>query len=591
MDYLKGKKNYVWAYMGNARMWQALNNYGDRLLYVGVFSFEIAIDGTISETGIDVSMITQYRNKWPHIKWNLTCMNHGYSERFTALRNNTNGARDTFLSELVRIMNKYPWCNGVDIDLEKGGGYENRASANTLFQLIYQTVKNYNPAKEVNICLPGMTGVQGSVGGENWCVYAELNPYCDTATIMSYGMAWAGSAPGPVSPRFWLDGVYNYAVTVMNPSKLFMGLPGYGWNWRIDHNPGEFGNAYRGESHTYYAIKNWMIGVYNYTDDYGIVPPQPYIPWIGYYDWYENWPWALPHVYDYATGWDYTAMRGPIAQEDYNRHNFLTCYKKVQNATFGDVYVDKLAFLYEASSGTVNNSGNDVILGLNGSVTYSFTTTTGQENADLALSFLFSFWDKNRVRITLDASVYQINETRLYWPYWRYTFWIKCFGNIAPGQHILTVAYDGVEGIVFREFKVCSAFSGAPTAGEASFSLAPRSFKDVNGNMVDPNKGFILTNEVLRRDPDSALIWYEDFQDSVTLQDIYWTTLSGSWSVWHSDEFGNRSYSMLEGNGQLAWKYAGFGNQHIRCRVAMKQSSSGRAGVFVGSLFLCVNFD
>ena len=32
---------------------------------------------------------------------------------------------------------------------------------------------------------------------------------------MSYGMAWAGSAPGPVSPRSWLEGIYDYAVKVM----------------------------------------------------------------------------------------------------------------------------------------------------------------------------------------------------------------------------------------------------------------------------------------------------------------------------------------------------------------------------------------
>ena len=67
-------------------------------------------------------------------------------------------------------MEKYPWCAGVDIDLERGGEFENREAANALFQAIYQTVKAYNPAKLVNICLPGMTGVQGSVGGENWCV-------------------------------------------------------------------------------------------------------------------------------------------------------------------------------------------------------------------------------------------------------------------------------------------------------------------------------------------------------------------------------------------------------------------------------------
>jgi spore germination protein YaaH len=141
----------------------------------------------------------------------LTCMNNGTESIFTALRNNTNGARDTFLSELVRIMNKYPWCAGVDIDLERGGGFENRSAANALFAAIYSTVKTYNPTKLVNICLPGMTGVEGSVGGENWCVYADLNAYCDTAAIMSYGMAWAGSAPGPVSPRDWLhtEGDHN----------------------------------------------------------------------------------------------------------------------------------------------------------------------------------------------------------------------------------------------------------------------------------------------------------------------------------------------------------------------------------------------
>ena len=47
--------------------------------------------------------------------------------------------------------------------------------------------------KHMNICLPGMTSVNGSVGGENWCVYGDLDAYCDTASIMSYGMAWAGS--------------------------------------------------------------------------------------------------------------------------------------------------------------------------------------------------------------------------------------------------------------------------------------------------------------------------------------------------------------------------------------------------------------
>ena len=201
MNYLQGKKCMVWSFMGNARMYEALRDYGNRLDTVGIFTFEVDITGTIIETGTSISSMMPYINKWPHVKWLLTIMNHGTASIFTALRNNTDGAKDKFLSEIIRIMNKYPWCSGVDIDFERGGGFENRNAANLLFKDIYERVKNYDPSKLVNICLPGMTSVQGSVGSENWCVYEDLNPYCDTAAIMSYGMAWAGSAPGPVSPR------------------------------------------------------------------------------------------------------------------------------------------------------------------------------------------------------------------------------------------------------------------------------------------------------------------------------------------------------------------------------------------------------
>ena len=251
---LQGKRCMVWAFLGNARMHQAFRDYGDRMDTVGIFTFEVDSTGTISETGTSVASMLPYISRWPHIKWLLTIMNHGTTAVFTALRNNTGGAKTKFLSEIVRIMNKYPWCAGVDIDLERGGGYENKDAANALFRDIYQTVKAYNPTKLVNVCLPGMTAVQGSVGGENWCVYADLNAYCDTAAIMSYAMGWAGSAPCPISTRDWIEGIYSYATKAMTPEKVFMGLPGYGYNWRIHDTPENMGMTYRGVSNTYYYM-------------------------------------------------------------------------------------------------------------------------------------------------------------------------------------------------------------------------------------------------------------------------------------------------------------------------------------------------
>lgn len=587
--YLKGKKCMVWSFMGNTRMYQALNDYGNRLDTVGIFTFEVAITGAISETGTSISALTPYRAKWPHIKWMLTIMNHGTASIFTALRNNTNGAKTMFLSEIVRIMQKYPWCAGVDIDLERGGEFENRTAANALFADIYSTVKSYNPAKLVNICLPGMTGVQGSVGGENWCVYADLNAYCDTAAIMSYGMAWAGSAPGPVSPRSWLEGIYNYAITAMSPDKVFMGLPGYGWNWQIHDYPANLGNSYRGVSNTYYAAKNWMTGVYNFTDD---APPQPLIPIIAYWDDHDKVPWALPQVYDYMEGWDAVSRKSPITAETYNRRRYLTCYGKTQRSEFGTIFVDRDGDPDSYTGGVVLGNGTITLSSVDGQATYNFTIAQPGVY-DVAVSLCYPFWDKNAINVSLDGSGQTFTENRLWWPYWRKTFWVILANKVSlsAGAHTLTIN-GGAIGAQFYGFRVCSNFSEVPSVGSATFSLSPRSFKDVDGNMAVPDKGFKLTTEVLRRRPDSGLAWYEDFRDPVTLQSTYWQTLSGSWSVWQDpDAVGSRPYSQLEGSGQLAWKYNNFSDVHIRARLAFPMNGTGRAGVFCGDVFCCINID
>jgi spore germination protein YaaH len=579
----------VWTFMGNTRMYQALNDYGDRLDTVGMFSFNINADGMINETGVTVSSLAPYRTKWPHIKWLCTCMNNGTASIFDNLRNNTGGARDTFLSELVRIMTKYPWCAGVDIDLERGGGYENRTAANALFAAIYSTVKNYNPAKMVNICLPGMTGVEGSVGSENWCVYADLNAYCDTAAIMSYGMAWAGSAPGPVSPTDWMVGVYDYVVQAMTPSKVFMGLPGYGWEWQIYALPADIGKTYRGVSLTYYAAKLWAEGGYNFT---GNAPPEPFIPWLAYWDDYDKVPYMFPEVYDYAEGADATTKEAPIVSETYNRRRYLTCYGKTQKTGFGTIYVDRDGEPDSYTDGVVVGTGTITLSASDGAATYNFNIPQSGFY-DVAVELCFPFWDKNGINVSLDGSEVTFSENRLWWPYWRKTTWLSFTSgaSLTAGSHVLEVT-GGVPGAQFYGFRVCSSFSEQPSAGSATFALSPRSFKDVDGNMAVPATGFKLTTEILRRKPDSALAWYDDFRDYVTLQPTYWMTLSGSWAVWRSDEYSmERVYSQLEGSGQLAWAYDGFSDVHVRVRIAFPQSGSGRAGVFIGNIFCCINID
>lgn len=588
MERLKGKKIMVWTFMGNARMYEALEKYGDRIDTIGLFSFKVRATGEIVESGVTISSMLPYINRYRHIKWLLTIANDGANSIFRALRDNTNGAQELFLSELIRIMKKYPWCDGIDIDLERGDDYSTHAESTTMFKNIYNTIKVYDSSKLMNICLPGMTSVNGSVGGENWCVYGDLDPYCDTASIMSYGMAWSGSAPGPVSPRSWLEGIYDYAVTVMNPDKIFFGMPAYGWNWQIYDTPENLGKTYRGTSHTYYAAKYWMTGVYNFTDD---APPQPFIPIVAYWDDDNKVPWALPHVYDYMEGKDATRYSYPLLSETYNGRQYLTAYGKQQKTAFGTVYVDHDA-MPDSYSGVVSVSNSVTTLGEDGEATYHFTIAQAG-TYDVAVKLGFPFWDKNSIHISLDGSVVDFSENRLWWPYWRTTYWavLKKDMNLSAGTHTITISL-GVKGVQFYGFRVCSSFSEEPTVGEAEYTLAPRHFKDVNGDMVGPATGFKLTLEMLRRKADSALVWYEDFRDDNPLPQSYWTTLSGEWSVWQDTSSSmNRPYSQLEGKGQLAWNYNNFSDIHLRAQIIFPETFSGKAGVFIGTIYCCFNYD
>lgn len=49
MDTLKGKQIMVWTFMGNARMYEALRDYGDRISQIGLFSFKVRATGEIYE--------------------------------------------------------------------------------------------------------------------------------------------------------------------------------------------------------------------------------------------------------------------------------------------------------------------------------------------------------------------------------------------------------------------------------------------------------------------------------------------------------------------------------------------------------------
>lgn len=320
---MTGQGPGVWLWVGllwNARVRDVLDRYGDRITDVSIFGWEVDAAGHLRQI-FNPANLDPYRAKWPHIRWWACFMNHGVASIFTALQNDAS-ARATLVAELGDVLDALPYLHGVDIDLERGGS--DVAKAEALFQQIADGV--HAKGRQVSAALPALTA-SGSIGGEHWVRYRELGAMLDRVAVMSYDFAWAGSAPGPVSPWSWMKEVYDWAASQIAPHKLSMGVPAYGRFWRLHDYPENLTTNYRGSSTaTYPGAQLWLDGTW--TIDHPTDPdPQPHIGWLAYRDPEDPAPWAWIHVYDAFNAQDYLpGTASGLASAEWGGRRYVTRY-------------------------------------------------------------------------------------------------------------------------------------------------------------------------------------------------------------------------------------------------------------------------
>jgi spore germination protein YaaH len=614
------RKYMSWTFTKTDRMYDQLDQYGDRIYQLGCFDFTVNSSGVISGSVPD--RLLPIIQKWPHIRWFLTVRNDGIESVFRALVLNTGGAQDKFISEIHRILDTYPWAAGIDLDLERGPD-ELRNQVTELYKRIYQSVKTRPGQNLVHTDLPPKQGDHTPYWEESFD-YAALASCFDSCTIMSYGFAWSGSGPGPISPLSWIEEIYNYAVTVIPKEKIFLGMPAYGYRWQIYAKPGDLGQTYRGISLTYPGAQYWLLGNFNHTGD---GPPQALIPFAGFWDEENQCPWALLHVYDYLEGHDCTEIDYPLQKGSWGGKNFVTCYSKEEQYWFGNIFVDRSALSYDEISGAMGISYDGYIYPKPSNYISQPDGTYEREPEGYAKYILgewdtgwlvvevnFPWFDRNWLVIKVDGEWYDIGPdyivpprygaqgSRAQWyplnrkRHWRYVCKIDYTGEphtievMGAWSRYYTQFWGfRILGQYIEPYGLVQEF----TAGNAKYQANLSKFRDKNGAEVYPDN-FKLSLEALRRIPESALVWHEDWRDFTYIPYgyyYYW----GSWQVMTDpNDKSERPYRWLRGNGNLYLDYGSFLNLHIKGRFRFLEGETGRAGVVFYSnsgeeLWACLN--
>jgi spore germination protein len=119
-------------------------------------------------------------------------------------------------------------CDGIDLDWEML-----RAGDRERFSLFVEAlaVALHAQGKRLSIAVHAKESEPGSWSGAQAQDWRRLGAAADLLKIMTYDYSGAWSGPGPVSPPAWVDRVLAVAESQVDPAKVMMGVPFYGYDW------------------------------------------------------------------------------------------------------------------------------------------------------------------------------------------------------------------------------------------------------------------------------------------------------------------------------------------------------------------------
>ncbi|MBN1331384.1 peptidoglycan-binding protein [Candidatus Dojkabacteria bacterium] len=118
--------------------------------------------------------------------------------------------------------------DGVDIDYESLETADREDFSSFIVQLAV-SLKEQN--KLLTVAVHAKTSDEGTWDGpaaQDWMVF---NEFTDGVNIMAYDYHWSTSEAGDIAPVDWVEDVLDYAVTVIEPEKIHLGVHFYGYDW------------------------------------------------------------------------------------------------------------------------------------------------------------------------------------------------------------------------------------------------------------------------------------------------------------------------------------------------------------------------
>ena len=156
----------------------------------------------------------------------LLVVTNGFDKNLTTRLLSDPEARKRALDQIVKRVEEQGW-SGVNLDFENVSPQDRELYS----AFVEELSRRLRPQRMVTVAVPLR---KRSWENQSWARaydYRALGRVSDFLVIMGYDQHWAGAPPGPIGERAWLEEGVDYAVSVVPPEKVVLGLPSYAYDW------------------------------------------------------------------------------------------------------------------------------------------------------------------------------------------------------------------------------------------------------------------------------------------------------------------------------------------------------------------------
>jgi len=226
--------------------------------------------GHVSLNDLDLDALLPVMASRADTGWLLSVSNTDEAA-FVAVRDNTNGAKDTLLSDVRSLRSLYPLFKGLDIRITSASDSTHRLAVRDLFTDLFLQYKHAYAAGHFNLSLPAILEIECS-----WVDHASFAGYFNTVCLLFHAD----------DKMEQIEAVLREATAWYSPGTVLLGLPGAGRMY----------TATGASDVPFSTAAGFLLGTVSCADG------QPCAAFAGHLDTAEYRTMLLPHIYDYASG-------------------------------------------------------------------------------------------------------------------------------------------------------------------------------------------------------------------------------------------------------------------------------------------------